>query len=764
MRPGEGRTAAKKPGTLICGKWKVDRVIKVTDQLATYEARDPKGAKVHLKVIHPYKADDAPLVARLKREAYVANRIKHPSMVRVLGDGMTDEGSLAIALELVDGETLEELRMKRGGMLPPDEVIKYGSALCDALQAAHDEQIVHRDVRPESFMVTKQGELRVPEFAAARVLGETVEAKERTAAGATLGSPAFMSPEQARGQRDRVDARSDVFGLGATLYTLVSGKTVHAADNPLAGLLSASRDRAKPVRTVMRTAIPDHLADAIDKALKFEPTDRFPSMRAFKRALTPKEEARPAAPIARTEASPVRASQKPPPPLLGRPPTAQPFAPSPPAVPAAPQAHAHPAQPGPMARPSGMMAAPTQASPAVAPQGHAHPAQPGPMARPSGMMAAPFAPTQASPAMAPQGHAGPTRPSPSMPPPAAQPPQAAPEAPARQKPQRPDIALVRQEVDEESTAVMDQPPPGMSASGATPPPAPQGYGGHGHAQGYAGHGSMPPPAMGMGQPSPGMGAQGMGMGQPSGSVPPPAHPGAGQGMGMAQPPYGAPATAMPSGYPGQGPGSPGHAPGPFGQGPGSPGYAPGPFGQGPGSPGYAPGYAAPGYGGSAQGMGPSGPPGGAPGAYAGQGLGGPGPATSGPGPQWGGAGGSGPYPGQGMGGAGGSGPYPGQGVGGPGQGMGGPGGSGPYPGQPYGAPGMGSGFPGPMPNAQGGPQGFPGPMPNAQGGPQGFSGPMGVMPGQAPASNRTFAYVAVGMGGTLIVLALVYAFFFMKPG
>ena len=77
---------------------------------------------------------------------------------------------------------------------------------------------------------------------------------------------------------------------------------------------------------------------------------------------------------------------------------------------------------------------------------------------------------------------------------------------------------------------------------------------------------------------------------------------------------------------------------------------------------------------------------------------------------------------------------------------------------------MGSGFPGPMPNAQGGPQGFPGPMPNAQGGPQGFSGPMGVMPGQAPASNRTFAYVAVGMGGTLIVLALVYAVFFMKPG
>ena len=755
MRPGEGRTAAKKPGTLICGKWKVDRVIKVTDQLATYEARDPKGAKVHLKVIHPYKADDAPLVARLKREAYVANRIKHPSMVRVLGDGMTDEGSLAIALELVDGETLEELRMKRGGMLPPEEVIKYGSALCDALQAAHDEQIVHRDVRPESFMVTKQGELRVPEFAAARVLGETVEAKERTAAGATLGSPAFMSPEQARGQRDRVDARSDVFGLGATLYTLVSGKTVHAADNPLAGLLSASRDRAKPVRTVMRTAIPDHLADAIDKALKFEPTDRFPSMRAFKRALTPKEEARPAAAVARTEASPVRASQKPAPPLLGRPPTAQPFAPSPPAVAQAPAAPA-----APMARPSGMMAAPTQASPAMMAQGHA---QGAPMGRPSGMMGSPVAPTQASPAVSPMGYAGPTRPSPSMPPPPVAP-AAAPEAPPRQKPQRPDIALVRQEVDEESTAVMDQPPPGMSASGSTPPPAPQGYGGHGHAQGYGGHGSMPPPAMGMGHPSPGMGGPGMGMGHPSGSVPPPAHPSYPPAMGMPQPAYGAPPAGMGMGYSGHGAGAPGHAQGYPGQlgpqaaqgmGPsGHPGAGPGAYaGQGMGGPGQGGPYAGQGMGGpgggapyAGQGMG--GPGGGAP--YAGQGMGGPGQGGPYAGQGMGGPGQGGPYAGQGMGGPGGSGPFAAQGMGGPGQGMGGPGASGPYPGQAYGAPGMGSGFPGPMP---GGP-----------GGPQGLSGPMGVMPGQAPASNRTFAYVAVGMGGTLIVLALVYAFFFMKPG
>ena len=450
MRPAEGRTAAKKPGSMVCGKWKVERVIRVTEQLATYEAKDLSGAKVYLKVLHPYKADDASLVARLKREAYVANRIKHPSMVRILGDGTTDEGSVVIALELVDGDTLEELRVKRGGTLPAEDVIKYGIALCEALQAAHDEHVVHRDVRPDSFVVSKKGELRVPEFSSARVLGESVEARERTAAGATLGSPAFMSPEQARGQRDRVDARTDVFSLGATLYTLVSGKTVHPSDNPLAGLLAASRERAKPIRSVVRAPIPDFLADAIDRALKFEPTDRFPSMRAFRKALA-KDEAAPK-PVPRTSVSPkadlgTRPSQMPPPPLarpsgaplLGRPPTAQPFAPSAPVVSGA--------------------SAPPKAAVSVAPG----PQIPRAPAVPS-FGASPAAPTVASP--------------------------------VRERAPKPE--LPRSEPSDEVTALMPLPPPGASHHPSSPPAYAPGQGGP------TPYGQQP----GMQQPNP------MGMQQP----------------------------------------------------------------------------------------------------------------------------------------------------------------------------------------------------------------------------------------------------------
>lgn len=555
----EGRTAAKKPGTLICGKWRVERTVRVNEQLASYVATDPSGARVYLKVLHPYKAGDAPLVARLKREAYVVNRIKHPAIVRVLGDGETDEGSVAIALELVEGDTLEEYRIKRGGLLQPDEVAKIGAQICDALAAAHDQGVIHRDVRPESFMITKSGDIRVPEFAAARVLGEQVEERERTAAGTTLGSPSFMSPEQARGQRDRIDKRSDVFGLGATLYTLLSGKTVHPADNPLAALLAASRNRAKPVRTVVRGELPDVLANAVDKALAFEPTDRFFDMRAFKKALVGGDSpaGRSGGPIARTQqsaqapsaaatATKASPSMSPPPPL--RPASM----PAPPLGQGLPQRGFQPSQ-GPLARPatSGAFSPKAPLAPQVQVQGT------------QGSQASQFPPpmaTQASPQVA--------------------------VAPVERKDSRPPKPeLPRAAPDQEITALLQ---PGMVPAPMAPPMPQAGY-----PQQAMGYGSPGQPSYGT-QPSPQMG-------QPSG------YPNAPQQNAMGA--YGAPAQMQQQppqqgsgGYPAQGPqGHPyGGAPVHYGQ------MQPGM--QQPGMPqqGYGPAYGAPPQGqGQPQGYGAS---------------------------------------------------------------------------------------------------------------------------------------------------------------
>jgi serine/threonine-protein kinase len=543
----EGRTAAKKPGTLICGKWRVERTVRVNEQLASYVATDPGGARVYLKVLHPYKAGDAPLVARLKREAYVVNRIKHPAIVRVLGDGETDEGSVAIALELVEGDTLEEYRIKRGGLLQPDEVVKIGAQICDALAAAHDQGVIHRDVRPESFMITKSGDIRVPEFAAARVLGEQVEERERTAAGTTLGSPSFMSPEQARGQRDRIDKRSDVFGLGATLYTLLSGKTVHPADNPLAALLAASRNRAKPVRTVVRGELPDVLASAVDKALAFEPTDRFFDMRAFKKALggdAPAGRSAPAggagAPIARTQqsaqapsavaATKASPSMSPPPPL--RPASM----PAPPLGQGLPQRGFQPSQ-GPLARPATSGAFAPKAP--LAPQVSQQPSQP-----------PPAMPTQASPQVA--------------------------VAPVERKDSRPPKPeLPRAAPDQEITALLQ---PGMVPAPMAPPPMPQA----GYPQQSMGYGAGPSP-YGT-QPSPQMG-------QHPGYPNAPQHQGMGGYGASAQMPQ-APAQQGSGGYPAQGP--QGHSGHPYGGAPVHYGQMQ-PGMQQPGMPqqGYGPAYGAP---------------------------------------------------------------------------------------------------------------------------------------------------------------------------
>ena len=715
MRPGEGRTATKKPGTMVCGKWKIERVIRVTDQLASYEAIDPSGVKVHLKVLHPYKADDASLVARLKREAYVVNRIKHPSMVRVLGDGITDEGSVALALEMVEGDTLEDLRTKRGGTLPADDVIKYALAMCDALQAAHDEQIIHRDVRPDNFVVTKKGELRVPEFGSARVLGESVEARERTAAGATLGSPAFMSPEQARGQRDRVDARSDVFGLGATLYTLVSGKTVHPSDNPLAALLAASRDRAKPVRSALRGPIPDALADAIDKALKFEPTDRYPSMRAFKRGLTKDDAAKAGAGPARSSpstaprAAPMggRPSQAAPPPLpvrgqMGSAPRG--FAPS--GVPGAPSVAPRP--------PSGAPPAQSQASAQLAPK-----------ASHAVAVAFAFAPTPAellSPNV-PRAPAVPTfgpAPSASHAPAASRQPMVKPELP-------------RSEPSDEVTALMAIPGPGMPHGPGMSPHAPPIQGmrpqqgssvgmpshAHGPGQGMSGQG-MSPHAM-----SPhgyGVTPQGQGYGAAQGQAMAPRAPSPSVPDYAGDLPY---AKAVSPPFAASQPGSDGMG-GAYGPRPSSPG-----FGQMAGDPNAPYGMQDP----QMQGMGAAH---GQPHAHAHQAMG---------------------YAPQGQGMHGMDAPHHGMGQ----QGMMG------YGTQAMGQQAMmGQGMPGTMDPQGHGMAAHQGMHAGMQGGmdmqAQGASGALGISGSRSAAPDRTLAFVAAGVGLGLIICAVVYALASMGPG
>ncbi|HQY62774.1 MAG TPA: serine/threonine-protein kinase, partial [Polyangiaceae bacterium] len=270
---------------MVCGKWRIVQHLRSTPTTATYAALHRNGAEVTLKILHSNLAGDKTLQARFRREAYVANTVPHPDAVKVIDDDETEDGCALLVMDHFEGDTLEELRIRKRGKLPYEQVAGYMEQLLDILAAAHDAGVVHRDLKPEAVLVTKQGRVKVHDFGTARVLTETANVHEMTAAGLVVGSPANMAPEQARGQRDLVDAQSDIFSLGALYFLLLSGRAVHEEESPLAALMAAASRPAPSLRTVVGVDVPDGVVEAVDRALAFMKVNRWPDARAFKAAL-----------------------------------------------------------------------------------------------------------------------------------------------------------------------------------------------------------------------------------------------------------------------------------------------------------------------------------------------------------------------------------------------------------------------------------------------------------------------------------------------
>ncbi|MCO5172349.1 MAG: protein kinase [Planctomycetes bacterium] len=184
-----------------------------------YRARDPRlGREVALKVINSAAADPEEL-ARFEREARAAARVRHPGVVAVYGAGV-DDGRPWLSLQLVEGESLRA-RLLRDGPLGFARAAEVAEAVGRALQAAHDACVLHRDVKPHNVLLTTEGQPLLTDFGLARA----VEPEDGlTVTGQVIGTPAYMSPEQAEGDQTRVDARTDVYGLGATLYEMLTGQ------------------------------------------------------------------------------------------------------------------------------------------------------------------------------------------------------------------------------------------------------------------------------------------------------------------------------------------------------------------------------------------------------------------------------------------------------------------------------------------------------------------------------------------------------------
>jgi eukaryotic-like serine/threonine-protein kinase len=254
------------------GRYRLVRRIGVGGMGEVWEADDTVlGRRVALKVLVPELADDARATSRFVREARATAKLTHPNVTRVYDFGR-DGGVPYLVMELLEGETLAD--RLTGGPLPPSEAARIGAAVADALDAAHRQGIVHRDVKPGNVLLTSAGEVKVMDFGIAAAADET----HSTTGSGLYGTAAYISPERAAGQA--ATPAADVYSLGAVLYELLTGRPPFLGDSPVLVVRAHLHERPRPVRE-LAPWVPPRLADACEAALAKDPAQRPSSAAAL---------------------------------------------------------------------------------------------------------------------------------------------------------------------------------------------------------------------------------------------------------------------------------------------------------------------------------------------------------------------------------------------------------------------------------------------------------------------------------------------------
>lgn len=249
---------------------------------SVYRARDEVLAReVAIKVLHPRLADDPGFLERFRREAMAAARLTHPHVVSIYdsaSETADDSTRHYIVMELCSRGSLAEVLSS--GALEPDKCAGAGVQICEALTYAHEMEVIHRDIKPGNVLIGGHGALKVSDFGIARAV---IDSADLDSTSQVLGTVAYMSPEQLRGEE--VDERTDVYSLGALLYEAATGRRPFEADTAIASALKRLNDRPPAPRQI-KAGIPKHLDDAIVAALSPAPEDRPSSARELSSALS----------------------------------------------------------------------------------------------------------------------------------------------------------------------------------------------------------------------------------------------------------------------------------------------------------------------------------------------------------------------------------------------------------------------------------------------------------------------------------------------
>jgi serine/threonine-protein kinase len=246
------------------------------------------GKRLAIKVLAPEYARNEALVRRFLREARAAARVEHENVIQILDFGATGTGTAYIGMEFLEGEDLGDL-LEREGALPWPRVKTMALQICRALHMAHSKGVIHRDLKPENcYRVEHRGNadrIKVLDFGIAKIFGDERQPQQSLSnTGQVFGTPEYMSPEQAEGQK--VDARSDIYAMGIILFEMVTGAVPFSSPVSFMSTLVMQVEAEPPKPSLTAPgALPEGVDELVLRALAKSPDDRFPSMKELAEAL-----------------------------------------------------------------------------------------------------------------------------------------------------------------------------------------------------------------------------------------------------------------------------------------------------------------------------------------------------------------------------------------------------------------------------------------------------------------------------------------------
>lgn len=264
-------------GQIVGRRWTVTRHLGDGGAAHVYEAVHRNGSRAALKFLAPHLLSDRAARERFRHESVAAARVDHPVVARVIDEDETEHGDPYLVLELLEGGSLQDEWREGGLTVPLGRTLQVMERLLDGLAACHDAGVVHRDVKPANVLVLRSGAVKLIDFGVALVPRGVSDAQ----LPAVVGTPAYMAPEQARGEPDLVDGRADLFSVGATMHALLTGRRVREGATEAERLERAASGHLALALDVLR-ADDVEVAQLVERALASRPEDRFSDARAMR--------------------------------------------------------------------------------------------------------------------------------------------------------------------------------------------------------------------------------------------------------------------------------------------------------------------------------------------------------------------------------------------------------------------------------------------------------------------------------------------------